>query len=111
MDNRFRMRLYLITGIACAAWFAQTAREALGDGTLRSAPTLILLACIAIAAGYTGVNAVLLWRNADDSAGDAGGDGVTSESGDAADTNDDAGTHDTTGAADTTDTAHRRPRQ
>lgn len=62
MDERFRMRLYAITSVACAAWLVQTVNETTQDGTIATAPSLILLVCLAVAVVYTGVNAFLLWR-------------------------------------------------
>ena len=83
MDDRFRMRLYALTCVACAAWLVQAAGESMDDGTLASAPSVILLVCLAVAVVYTGVNAFLLWRGPADDADDTDTDGT-----------------DTTGAAD-----------
>ena len=61
MNDGFRMRLYALTCIACIAWLAQSVTAALKDGTLTTAPSIILIICIAVAVLYTGFNAAQLW--------------------------------------------------
>jgi hypothetical protein len=61
MNDGFRMRLYALTCVACVAWLAQTVTSASKDGTLASAPSIILIVCIAIAVLYTGFSAAQLW--------------------------------------------------
>lgn len=61
MNDRSRMMLYTLTCLACVIWLWQSAKDALADGTLSSAPTVILLVCIGIAAIYCGINALMLW--------------------------------------------------
>ena len=61
MNDGFRMRLYALTCIACIAWLAQSVTSALKDGTLTTAPSIILIICIAEAVLYTGFNAAQLW--------------------------------------------------
>lgn len=72
MNDGFRMRLYALTCVACIAWLAQSVVSALKDGTLTTAPSIILIVCIAVAVLYTGFSAAQLWvaqgksRNNDD---------------------------------------------
>ena len=63
MNDSFRMRLYALTSIACIAWLVQTIVSTAKDGTLATAPTIILIACIAVAVVYTGFNAAQLWMD------------------------------------------------
>lgn len=65
MNEKFRMRLYAMTSVACVAWLVQSTMEAKGDGTLWTAPSIILLVCQVIAILYTGVNAFLIWMRSD----------------------------------------------
>lgn len=67
MNDSFRMRLYALTCIACIAWLAQSVSSDLKDGTLATAPSIILIVCIAIAVLYTGISAAQLWITQDKS--------------------------------------------
>ena len=61
MNDSFRIRLYALTCIACIAWLVQSVSSDLKDGTLATAPSIILIVCIAIAVLYTGISAAQLW--------------------------------------------------
>ena len=75
MNEKFRMRLYAMTSVACVAWLAQSTMEAKGDGTLWTAPSIILLVCQVIAILYTGINAFLIWMRSDHDPDDDDGTG------------------------------------
>ncbi|WP_235815992.1 hypothetical protein [Bifidobacterium lemurum] len=60
------MTLYTLTALACVVWIWQSVRESMQDGTLASAPTIIFLVCIGIAAIYCAGNALMLWWRQDD---------------------------------------------
>ena len=79
MNDSFRMRLYALTCIACIAWLVQSVSSDLKDGTLATAPSIILIVCIAVAVLYTGISAAQLWitqgKSHDDEDDDADTDG------------------------------------
>ena len=79
MNEKFRMRLYAMTSVACVAWLVQSTMEANGDGTLWTAPSIILLVCQVIAIAYTGISAFLIWmKPSEDDGDDANGDDAVS---------------------------------
>ena len=61
MNDRSRMTLYTLTALACVVWIWQSVREAMQDGSLASASTIIFLVCIGVAAVYCAGNALVLW--------------------------------------------------
>ena len=61
MNDGFRMRLYALTCVACIAWLVQSISQDIKDGTLATAPSIILIVCISVAILYTGISAVQLW--------------------------------------------------
>ena len=61
MNDGFRMRLYALTCVACIAWLVQSVSQDIKDGTLATAPSIILIVCISVAILYTGISAVQLW--------------------------------------------------
>ena len=65
MDDKFRMRLYALTCVVCIAWLAQSISSDLNDGTLATAPCIILIVCIVGAIAYTGFSAAQLWMISD----------------------------------------------
>ncbi len=80
MNDGFRMRLYALTCIACIAWLVQSIAQDIKDGSLVSAPSIILIVCISVAILYTGVSAVQLWlkegKRSDEGNDDAEDSGV-----------------------------------
>lgn len=75
MNEKFRMRLYALTAIACAAWLVQSTMEANSDGTLLTPASIILLVCQVIAIAYTGISAIIIWLKPSDGSDSTGSDG------------------------------------
>ncbi|WP_298047301.1 hypothetical protein [uncultured Bifidobacterium sp.] len=79
MNDSFRMRLYALTCVTCIAWLAQSVSSDFKDGTLATAPSIILIVCIAVAVLYTGISAAQLWITQGKSRDDKDDDGNTDD--------------------------------
>ena len=79
MNASFRMRLYALTCVTCIAWLAQSVSSDFKDGTLATAPSIILIVCIAVAVLYTGISAAQLWITQGKSRDDKDDDGNTDD--------------------------------
>lgn len=62
---KFKMRMYMLTCIACIAMLVSNIRQSVADGSMTSIPTIFFLICIGVVIVYTGWCGIHMWITGD----------------------------------------------